>query len=76
MPKLPTSQRAVGIPPARSGGVCLGVLLAAGLVCGLRPRPTAGAEPDVFDVVPLRLAAGNVRVYFTARSYSHLPWSP
>jgi hypothetical protein len=30
----------------------------------------------VFDVVPLRLAAGNVRVYFTARSYSHLPWSP
>jgi hypothetical protein len=31
----------------------------------------AAAEPGVLDVVPLSAATGNVRVYFTALSYSH-----
>jgi hypothetical protein len=29
------------------------------------------AEPGVLDVVPPGVAAGNVRVHFTALSYSH-----
>ena len=36
-----------------------------------RDRPTGVTEPDVLDVVPLSVATGNVRVYFTALSYSH-----
>ena len=36
-----------------------------------RDRPTGVTEPGVLDAVPLSVATGNVRVYFTALSYSH-----
>ena len=44
------------------------------VLCARRARaatPTDVTEPGVLDVVPLGVATGNVRAYFTALSYSH-----
>jgi hypothetical protein len=44
------------------------------VLCARRARcrdcPTGVTEPGVLDVVPLSVATGNVRVYFTALSFS------
>jgi hypothetical protein len=37
------------------------------------PRPVF-TEPGVYDVVPLSVATGNIKVYFTAVSTSHRLW--
>ena len=47
----------------------LAVLCARRAQC--RDGPTGVTEPGVIDVLPLSVATGNVRVYFTALSYSH-----
>jgi hypothetical protein len=36
--------------------------------------PTGVTEPGVYDVVPLSVATGNIKVYFTAVSTSHRLW--